>query len=337
MGSNARNLRFFHKPNEVLENKICQYFDLLEEYNQECFGGKLSIILLGSLSRGEGTWAIQDEKPYLLSDIEYFTIVPDDFTYYNKFNEALETSKGIVFKGFNSSLFHIDNSYLRRSDLSVMEKKLLTFDASKFGKIVLGEDVLKLLPEISIDNINPIDIHNILIHRVFSVLYYGRPLKQANQLDQYKYCLAKNSLDLMTVILFENGVLESGFINRYNAIEKLNIEQRIKDYFGFCLALKLNDVPYQKFSIEEMEVIFSSIVSSLDTSFKYPLKNILSNRKHITRRCVGIMKRSIKMKYLVLYPQLPRLLAILNSNNTLNRCDILDNYVRNGYPANFNK
>ena len=194
-------MKYFRKENVALEEKIDSYFERIEKYNREHFEGKLSVMLLGSLSRGEATWVKDGENDKMLSDIEYFTIYPDGFMAFSEYNEMCERAKNEVFGNQKSSLFHIDNTFVKKEALCYMERKLITYDAKCMGKTVVGEDCVKLLPEITIENINLCDIKDILTHRIFYVLYYGKEMGEKGKTEEYKYLLSKNSLDLMTVIL----------------------------------------------------------------------------------------------------------------------------------------
>ena len=89
-------MAYFYKEHPVLEAQVDRYFARLAEYNDTYCEGKLSVLLLGSLSRGEGTWQATETGVRLLSDIEYFTIYPDGFTEQSAFaNFAKEVEREV--------------------------------------------------------------------------------------------------------------------------------------------------------------------------------------------------------------------------------------------------
>lgn len=325
-------MAYFYKENKELESKINDYFGKLSKYNDELFASKLSLILLGSLSRNEGTWIETKEGFKMLSDIEYFTVFPSEVKNIGDFAAFEKEAAREVFGESNSSLFHIDNSFIKRENLPIMERKLLTFDAKKMGKTIFGEDAVLLIPEIDIKNINLVDIKDILTHRVFSVLYYGLPLKQEGKLEEYKYSLAKNSLDLMTVLLVINGSLISGFINRLEEVKKLQTDEKIKNYFEYCLSIKLSSECEYEFSVEEMEDIFLYLVKKLSKEFKIPLKNIAVNLKFVLRRVLGIIKRAIKYRHIPSLCHLKNLIKTFEAKKALTKKQTKNNLVINGYP-----
>ena len=327
-------MSYFYKENKELEEKVNRYFSGLSDFNNKHFDGKMSVVLLGSLSRGEGSWINESGRDVLVSDIEFFTVYPEEIASFKEYDEFITSYAREVFGENASSLFNADNSYLPKSKLKSMEKKLLTYDAVHFGKCVVGEDVMSLFPKIDINNINLYDIKDILTHRVFSVLYYGFPLKEQGRDIEYRYSLAKNSLDLMTVMLVENGILESGFINRYNKIKELSIDEKIKDYFGYCLSLKLGELYDNSFSTEQMENMFISLVNELDKGFKLNFKNKWQNIKHIIRRRLGMLKRTLKYKNIAFSKRhLNNLITSFENGNRITEKEIKDNLVLNGYPV----
>lgn len=325
-------MAYFYKENPALEAQVDRYFARLAEYNDTYCDGKLSVLLLGSLSRGEGTWQITDTGARILSDIEYFTVYPDEFADFAAFTDFAKEVQREVFADQNSSLFHIDNTFVRRAALPRMERKLLTYDASRMGKTVVGEDCVPLLPAITVENVNLCDIRDILTHRVFSVLHYGLPMKREEDVEGYRYSLAKNSLDLMTVLLVANGQLESGFIRRLALVKELPIDERIKAYFAYCLSIKLSTECADTFTIEEMEEQFLGLLKSLSHSFRVPLKNVWLNRRVVLRRRMGMVKRALRYRHLPRCGHLKSLITSFEKKLPLTYRQLNNNLIINGYP-----
>lgn len=325
-------MNYFHKEHPALRSAVDRFFAELGTYNELYCGGKLSVILLGSLSRGEATWIETDAGAAMLSDIEFFTVYDQGFEDFAAFDRAIRAAAEQAFPDQTSSLFHIDNTYVCREHLGRMERKLLTYDAKQMGKTVVGPDAVCLLPQITLENINLWDIRDILTHRMFSVLYYGLPLKNRGEQTQYRYCLAKNSLDLMTVLLCRHGLLASGFGNRLELVKQLPVQERIKDYFSYCLAVKLGQDQAEAFTTREMEELFLELVKNLRRQFRIPLKNTLRNAKYVVRRVLGIAKRAIKYKHIPRPGHLKALIGSFEQKQLLTKKDLKNNLVLNGYP-----
>ncbi len=327
---------YFHKANARLEEQVDRFFRLLSAQNDRYFGGELTVVLLGSLSRGEGSWyRAADGSEHLLSDIEFFTVCPRGFSERERFDRAIAAAAQAVFGGETSPFFHLDNSYLCITRLPRLEKKLLTYEAAVFGRCVVGKDVRSLFPPVDIRSINYLDIRNILVHRVFSVLYYGRPLKQSGQIEAYRYSLAKNSLDLMTVLLVSRGILEGGFARRLDRLFSLDIDEQLKRYFASCLRIKFSEPEPVSFSTDQMEEIFFRLVTDLSEHFRIPPRTFRDHFLSILRRKLGICKRGLRCRHPVFSQRahLRRLLAVFRQGGQLTRRELLDNFVLNGYPA----
>lgn len=329
-------MKYFHKDNEKLENKVNKFFLELSNLNKAHFKGALSVVLLGSLSRGEGSWCTNpDGSIRLLSDIEFFTVHPNGFNGRKLFDEDISIAAREAFGNEDSPFFHIDNTYICKTHLPKLEKKLLTYDAISFGKCVVGEDIIQLFPTININNINYVDIKDILVHRIFSVLYYGHPLKITDKLNEYQYSLAKNSLDLMTVLLVNSGILESGFEQRLKRINSLDIEEKLKKYFKYCLNIKYSEYQEEQYTIEKMEELFIDLIVDLSNNFHIPMKTYLYNFTDIIKRKMGVFKRGLKYKHVSFSQEkhLMQLVSVFKNNESLKKKNILSNLVLNGYPV----
>ena len=327
--------RYFWTENKQLEHRVKCFFDTIEEYNQREFEGGISMLLLGSMSRGEASWKNIDGIDTIVSDIEVMTLLPQDFTKIDRLYEVFEESKKKCFVDQNSSLFHIDYCVCKNNyDLSRMEKKLLTYDAYVFAYTVVGNDYKQTLPKVTYFNINMQDIWEVLVHRIFSVLYWGRPLKKEGKEEEYRYNLAKNSLDLMIVLLVNHGRLVSGFANRLEAIRKLDVSQDIKNYFEFCLSVKFSSDCSYSYSVDEMENMFINLIEQLNNNFKCHVENYLRNLKSISKRRAGQIKRMIISKHLPSSQKehLKMLIQLFKAKKELSKENLLDNYVLNGYP-----
>ena len=291
-------MSYFYQPNRGLEEKVNDFFRRVADYCDYNFCGCLSVILVGSLSRGEATWIQNpDGSDRLLSDIEFFTVYPRDFRAFKEYSDMLSQIAQDIFRGQDSSLFYIDNTFIPEKRMPTIGRKLIIYDTQCFGKCVVGKDVKDLFPKIDIRNIVMDDIGDVMSHRIFSVLYYGIPMKESGDIEGYRYSLAKNSLDLMTVILVNQGVLESGFINRLKRIKSLPISDQFKDYFEYCLSIKLHTPIDRTYSVEQMEMLFLKILKETRKDFRVSVSNRIVNISYLLRTRLGIWRRAILQRH----------------------------------------
>lgn len=317
--------------NKDVDKFIDAYLQQLKMLVKKNCDGKVSVLLIGSLARGEGTWKYINSIPELVSDIEYLIIYEEGFIT-NNLRDEIDRLNQIYVNASHSSTFHIDYSFIKRSDLKNLERKLLVYDSKMSGALIIGREVVDDFPEININNINLIDIRDVIIHRVFAVSFYGDAIDN-HESDEYSYLISKNMLDLMTVILASKGVLISGFGNRLNYIEDNNLCPELLEVFKQCLAVKLNCLTERTYSNEELRSIFIKTCDDLFFHFKlYPKNNIL-NFYSIIRRILGIVKRSIIYRHMVEFGYYNRLSYNFKSEDHITRRIMLDNLVVNGFPT----
>ena len=115
-------------------------------------------------------------------------------------------------------------------------------------------------------------------------------------------------------------------------IEKLGIDEEIKKYFRFCLAIKLCEQPDTIFSHEEAKNIFIKIERELAHSFKVPARYFFVNFRTVTRRFLGMCKRSLKYRKIPRRGHLNRLIASIEKESEITQTEKCDNLVINGYP-----
>lgn len=328
-------MKYFWKDNIELSAQVDNFFTYLSESIEEKFNNQLTIVLLGSMSRGEATWKCEDGKNIIISDLEFFTICPSGFNRTEEFNKEIEIAKVLTFKDQNSVLFHIDNTYIREEEVPHLPRKIITYDAMNMGKVIIGDKyIIDKFPKISFDNINMEDIWDIMVHRMFYVLYYREIFKQSNNIDEYRYTIAKNSLDLMTVILACHDILNSGFKAKLEAIQKLNISKDFKKYFSYCLDIKFNIQPSTEYEIDEMEEIFMRLINYCKIHFKIKMKNQIVNIRYVIKRRLGILKRIIMFRKMTYGRNVffGKLIQLYKNSDKLPKEIIKESYILNSYP-----
>ena len=317
--------------NEEINHRIDSFFNDSRARSCAYEKGIVTIILIGSLARGEGTWKILGEKSTLVSDVEFW-IVHNGSIDFGSIRKKMQELSSLYSSKFASHTFHVDFDFIHEKKISHMEKKLIVYEAKESGKIIYGINCIKQLPNISVKNINLIDIKDILIHRLFSVLYYGNKITDKDS-DEYSYLLSKNILDFMTVIAVQNGVLASGFAQRFRILKENHFCDDLIPLFEHCMNIKFNDSKYSRHQYNNAflyDELFN-IAQILNKSFKYNPRNLLINLFYVIRRLFGILKRQIVYKHFFHCNYFKRLLSY--KEKCLNRDILLDNLVRNGFPS----
>lgn len=328
-------MNYFWNEKAELSKQVDSFFEYLAKVNDTRFDGQLTIVLLGSMSRGEATWTYEKGKFQIISDLEFFTIYPSSFSNNKAFEAEIQNGKNLFFVDQDSILFHIDNTFICLEDIPKLPRKVITYDTKNMGKVVVGnKQIIDLFPSVSLENINREDIWDIMVHRLFYVLYYGDALKQSKQLHEYRYTIAKNALDLMTVILASHNIINTGFNAKLESIKELNLSKEYKDFFSYCLDIKFNNSAKSEYEISQMEEIFIKIIYYCQLHFKVGLANRVSNIRFILKRRLGIIKRMISCRQITFGRKhfLKKLINVYNTDRKLSKSMIKESFVLNSYP-----
>ena len=222
-------------------------------------GNVYAAILLGSCSRGEESYFVtEDGERQLLSDYEMIVVTKE-----NRIPQQAEA--GLRELRYNlrsrskSPFFDLEWNYYWKRKLPFMDKRFINFEMKTAGKLICGDPkVFDLLPGITVENLNFAELDSIVNHRLYHVLkgFWG--------IDEHqkKYLIARNTLDITSVVLPFEGKLICSYEKRIEALpEKLckgvfgdNIIERLNDY----LEMKKDSLSaaYEKYCVDEMLELF---------------------------------------------------------------------------------
>ncbi len=198
----------------------------------------LSIILHGSVARGELTWANRNDELILFSDYEFQVVSKGkvDTEDYKRLIEAYKHMEKEISR--NSPLFHIDFSYVSLKSLKRLPRSFLTFSKKNYGWILFGEDVRKFIPDVSPKNLDWSEHNKALIWRLFALLiHFTSEMISGNdpsglQGEIRRYVIAKNSLDLTTWGVPYEGALLPTFKQRVAFIKKNYSSLKFASFMG---------------------------------------------------------------------------------------------------------
>jgi len=245
-----------------LKLDFCSKFNYPEEIRGllrkviEILGGRntLSIIALGSLPRGELSYGVKNGELELFSDIDIAIIRKgaingEERTLLIKRLTELKSK----FKPANP-LFNINTEFFSLHDFRKLPFKVRFYELKKSGKILFGKELRHMIPEFTVKNLDIEDTNNIILRRLLHILLYlPRELFEEKEndsaLDVFNYTLARNSLDIATVVLFQKGIFLSTYKERVDYIISKS-DDFISDFgLGFssfltrCLKIKLGIDP----------------------------------------------------------------------------------------------
>jgi predicted nucleotidyltransferase len=171
-----------------------------------------TVLLLGSAARGELAEGVIGGQHEVFSDYEFMVVTPRrlPIAQQRRLRQAAETlARGF---GYRNPLFHVDVTFRERGRLSRMPRTIFTFELKCNARVVSGPDVRDLLPDVNLDNLDWRDTNEILSRRLWAILH-AMPVAFAQGKNEgllevaMSYLLARNALDLSTVLLPRQGVL----------------------------------------------------------------------------------------------------------------------------------
>jgi hypothetical protein len=218
-----------------------------------------SIILYGSTSRGELTYSVNGELD-LYSDFEFEVVTrkKTSKTVIERLKNRLARGK----LGINNRLFHVDITFNTKAALylkRLLDRRIANYEMKENGKILYGENIIKSMPSININNLDIGNTNELILVRLWMQLLfmptaiYGGHMSKAEE-GLVKYCLARNSLELITIFLPNEGVLLPTYKSRVEYYVKNYSNNRYfphdyADYLYACYLTK-RDLNYT-YSLEE--------------------------------------------------------------------------------------
>lgn len=221
-------------------------------------------VLLGSCSRGEESWFTDAQgQKQLLSDYE-FMIITVKKGICEASEKRLEALRTELCWQSASPFFNLEWNYYWKNKLPFMDKRFINFEMAAARRLIIGNpSVFKIMPQINVKNLNFSELNSIVNHRLYHVLkdyaYIGGHDK--------KYLIARNSLDITSVVLPYEGKLICSYQKRLRAFP----EQVCGDFFDPGLKNRLHNY-------YEMKINYSSSLYK-NTDAEAMLRQFISDMK----------------------------------------------------------
>ncbi len=209
-------MKYFKKDNIEAEHKI---EDLINQVRKElicCLDKKVvSILLRGSLARGEGAWKNIDGNLKIISDLDLFLITK---------------ARTVISKRLKDQIIKIGKEarmsvHLHTIDLirlKFMDKDLWLFDTKNIGIVIYGKDIPKMLMVEQMD-INSKDIIALFFHRVFSSIIKCSPddfsSSSQSALENLSLAASEIMFTCVDIIIIYSGNYYSSLFERVNFLE----------------------------------------------------------------------------------------------------------------------
>jgi len=212
------------------QNLFEKYPSLIKKHLHELFNSILdvldlnniiSILFIGSGSRNELSFKINDTSLDIFSDYEFIIIVnnmfsKEEFDKLNAIFRKLEKKWDI-----KSPLFYIDYGVSTLSKFKLTPPTLWAYEAKSLGVVVYGRDVRKDLVDVRLDNLDYGNLNELIIVRLWNMLVHmnnGFIRRENNEYEDFiiKFYYSRNILDILTILLPNHNILKGGYKNRTN-------------------------------------------------------------------------------------------------------------------------
>lgn len=325
------NLNFcekFNYPSEV-KRHFKEILNLLKSYKV------ISVILLGSTAEGKLVYEIEEGRIKIYSDYDMVIVIKK----YDKHARELRNSllKLLCEMKKNSTTFNLDFKLITLNQLSSLPRHTYTYSLKNKSLIIWGKDIKKIIPAITLDNIDIKEENESLIRTLWYVLYYmpkeifNKNLKiedEEHSLRKFNFVICKYALQIVPWLL----LLEGNLINSIDVLEGcdfIKTKYHILQFSGFMgegfleqLDLFRRGNFYLKFEIGTRE-LYSHFVNCVFNAFRYLIYRKVSldaNSKNIAEHLINdayllFNDRTIKVRILNLVSLL-RSLSLLKDYST---------------------
>lgn len=201
---------------------------ILQEITSQCtnfFGKNLqSIVLTGSMSRGEATLVEDPAGWTMLGDVESVLVV-DGQVPLPAHAEVIQLRRLIEAKLREERiLVHVGLTAWHPRHLRKMSPNIFAHELRTCGKVLWGqEEILSLIPSFEASEIPLEDAWRMLCHRMIEVLEFAEALPSARVFSNHPlhYRIVKLYLDMATSLLLFSGAYVPSYQGRADRLESL--------------------------------------------------------------------------------------------------------------------
>jgi len=178
-----------------------------------------SIIMLGSTPRGELSFKIQGGDVDIFSDYEFVIVYKTPFSPAEL--ESLDKRLSELVGGWavRSPLFHVDYGVASKAKFRITPPTFWTFEVKKTAALIYGQDARKLLPAVTISNLDKGVLNELILVRLWNMLLcINEGFIRRDETDYERFTVnisyARNALDILSILLPHEGVLLASYESR---------------------------------------------------------------------------------------------------------------------------
>jgi hypothetical protein len=151
----------------------------------------------------------------VLSDYEFFVVTPTRLSATEQATIRRDIRQIAQEFGYQNSLFHVDIAFHQRTRLPKLPQSIFTFELKANAQLLSGVDIQAEIPTVTCESILKKELNTILYRRLWALMLYLPPefVTNAGHIESnltettISYLLARNLLDISTVLVPRQGVL----------------------------------------------------------------------------------------------------------------------------------
>jgi len=165
MRNNLAKVKFLAEANSELQRTIRVRIEHVISEVLAHFGGVVSIVLIGSLGRGEGIWKLDDGSAKLTSDLDLLIVTSNS-------QSLPEPLRHLSYE--RGAQIPVNISLATHRNLNRRRKGTYAMDIKEGSLVIWGDDVIEHLPEVRPEDIGFEDIVALFFNRgLFSIVDFS--------------------------------------------------------------------------------------------------------------------------------------------------------------------
>ena len=188
----------------------------------------IAVIVIGSTARGEMSFFRSHSTLMVRSDIEFYVLARRPRRLRRQLAPVLSALEREYTRKWPA--FHIDASYLTPARFRRLKPLIRHFELKKNGTTLLGEELISLAPEVTLDNLDWRELNDVVMWSLLSLAVRIPAEWLAGRKDlppEDRVVIARNILDITTWALPGLGVLLPTFSARNGFWETSRVQHQI--------------------------------------------------------------------------------------------------------------
>jgi hypothetical protein len=216
-------MNVYSKYGEIVDKEVKKHMEIIIEEVKKIIPDVVSIMVIGGLARGEGSFIVEKKEITPLNDYDIYLITKKkiDFDTLKLISEnaSKKINKKTNFSFSESSSlmeFYVDLRNMTVKEIKKVEPMLKYFEIRESAKVIYGKDVRKIMPPFSLEDIPLEEGFRFLMNRA-SLLIESFDINNLDEYDTKKtilYYIGKNYLTCAEALLLLNKKFVSSYEKR---------------------------------------------------------------------------------------------------------------------------